>query len=351
MNYQGGFETFREATKYMFRSPSLSDVLFVVLLFSSAVGLLIILPYLLSKYRAKMDIKKDFFNMGSSLGLEKEEIELLWKCADTTKEPIKVLQTKAVFEKCVSRLVREDASRMEMVTKIRKKLKFDSLPWFLPLSSTRDIDLYQTGFITYENNAYGSAVWEKNELELHVALLDEPLKPIQPGDRVKFSFLREDDGRYYFQSEVLRTYRDGTKLIIVLPHTDQLSKIQLRESLRWKVKIPAKVHIYKDADTLSLEEPEDLIEATIEDLSIHGVKLCFSGFVDVEVGQKAYLNFTLKSYPIKVLGTVRNVRRGTGKTCLGIRFENLSSRDEDYIRKFIIEEQRELLRAYKIGET
>ncbi|MEJ7553746.1 MAG: hypothetical protein WKI48_03260, partial [Aquificaceae bacterium] len=69
MNYQGGFETFREATKYMFRSPSLSDVLFVVLLFSSAVGLLIILPYLLSKYRAKMDIKKDFFNMGSSLGL------------------------------------------------------------------------------------------------------------------------------------------------------------------------------------------------------------------------------------------------------------------------------------------
>ncbi len=350
MNYQGGFETFREATRYMFRSPSLSDVLFVVLLFSLAVGFLIVLPYIWSRYRAKIDLKKDFFNTGRSLGLEKEEINLLWKCANVTKEPIKILQTKAVFERCISKLVKEDASKIEMVSQLRKKLRFDSLPWFLPLSSTKDIDLYQTGFITYENNAYGSAVWEKNELELHIAMLDTPLRPVQPGEKVKFSFLREGDGRYYFQGNVLRTYRDGTKLVVVLPHTDQLSKIQLRESLRWKVKIPAKIHIYRYGTALSLEEPEEFIEGTIEDLSVQGIKVCFSSFTEARVEERVFIYFEIKSYPIRVFGTVRNVRSSPNKTCMGVKFENLNKADEDYIRKFIIEEQRELLRAYKMGE-
>ncbi len=350
MEYQGGFETFREATRYMFRSPSLSDVLFVLLLFSLAVGFLIILPHLWSRYKAKLSLRKDFFNTGRSLGLETEEINLLWKCASTTKEPTKIMQAKKVFERCISRLVKEDASKIEMVTHIRKKLKFDSLPWFLPLSSTKDIDLYQTGFITYENNAYSSAVWEKNELELHIALLDSPLKAIQTGERVKFSFLREEDGRYYFQSNVIRTYRDGTKLVVVLPHTEQLSKIQLRESLRWRVRIPAKIHIYRNAGIFSLEEPEDLMEGTVEDISPQGIRLCLSSFIEVRVGERVYVYFELKSYPVRVFGTVKNIRSSINKTCLGIRFENLGKANEDYIRKFIIEEQRELLRAYKMGE-
>ncbi|MEJ5338962.1 MAG: PilZ domain-containing protein [Aquificaceae bacterium] len=350
MEYQGGFETFREATRYMFRAPSLFDVLFVLMGLSLAVGFLIVFPYLWSRYRARMDLRKEFFNMGKSMGLDGEEILLLWKCANITREPVKIMQTKAVFERCISKLVKEDSSKIEMVAQIRRKLRFDSLPWFLPLNSTKDIDLYQTGFITYEGHAYSSAVWEKNELELHIAMLDGPAGPIQPGGKVKFSFLREGDGRYYFQGDILRTYRDGTKLVLVLPHTDQLSKIQLRESLRWRVRIPARIHIYRNNSLLSLEEPEDTIEGTIEDLSVQGVRVCLSGFVEVKGGEKVYLNFELKSYPIRTLGTVKNVRGGVDRTCLGIKFENLSKTDEDYIRKFIIEEQRELLRTYKMGE-
>lgn len=351
MEYQGGFETFKEATRYMFEAPSLFDVLFVLMALSLAVGFLIVFPYLWSRYKAKMDLKKEFFNVGYSMGLDKEEIGLLWKCANMTREPIKIMQAKAVFEKCISKLVKEDASKIEIVTRIRRRLKFDSLPWFLPLSSTKDIDLYQTGFITYENNAYSSAVWEKNELELHIAMLDGPVRQIQPGERVKFSFLREGDGRYYFQSNVLRTYKDGTKLVVVLPHTEQLTKIQLRESLRWRVRIPARIHIYRSGVVPLLEEPEDTLEGMVEDISVQGAKVCLQSFIEVKVEEKVFVYFELKSYPIKALGTVKNVRGGIDRTCVGIKFENLSKADEDYIRKFIIEEQRELLRAYKMGET
>lgn len=351
MEYQGGFETFREATRYMFEAPSFSDVLFVLTVFSLAVGFLIIVPYLWSRYSAKIELKKEFFSMGRSIGLDGEEVSLLWKCASMTKEPVKVFQAKAVFERCISKIVKEDTSKIEMVTQIRKKLRFDGIPWFLPLTSTKDIDIYQTGFITHENDAYSSAVWEKNELELHIALLDIPTKPIQPGEKVKFSFLREGDGRYYFQSGILRTYMDGSKLVLVLSHVDQLSKVQLRESLRWRVRIPARIHIYRNGTQPSSQEPADTIESIIEDISIQGVRVCLSSFLEVKDEEKVFLYFELRSYPIKTFGTVKNVRSGMDRTCLGIKFDSLSRADEDYIRKFIIEEQRELLRAYKMGET
>lgn len=350
MKYQGGFDTFKEATRYMFETPSLSDVLFILFTLSLVIGLLIILPYLWSRYKAKLDLKEDFFNTGKYLGLEGEEISLLWKCAQTAKEPVKIMQSKAVFERCISKLVKEDASKIELVTQIRKKLRFDSLPWFLPLSSTRDIDIYQTGFITYGNNAYSSAIWERSELELHIVMLDEPPEPIQANDKVKFSFLREGDGRYYFQSKVLRTYRDGAKLVIVLPHTEQLSKVQLRESIRWRVKIPGRIHIYKEDSVSLTEEPKDSMECVIDDLSVQGVRVCIPGFVEVKDEEKVFVYFELKSYPIRVIGTVKNVRSGVEKTCLGIRFENLKEMDERQISKFITEEQRELLKAYKMGE-
>lgn len=350
MNYQGGLDTFREATRYMFEAPSISDVLFVLLGLSFAVGSLIVLPYIWSKYMSHMDLKKDFFNTGRSLGLSEAEISMLWKCASKTKEPVKVLQVKAVFERCINKLAREDVSKIDLITEARKKLRFDTLPWFLPLTSTRDIDLYQTGFITISNTAYSAAVWDRNELELHIALLDTPPGGLQIGDKVKFSFLREGDGRYYFQSEVTKNYIEGGKLVLVLQHTHQLSKIQLRESLRWRVKVPVKVQILHGAVSAVPDNLEEAKDAVIEDISVQGARVCFRGFVEISEETKIYMVFQLKKYSMKALGTVKNVRSSADKTCLGVKFEDISDVDEDHIRKFITEEQRELLKAYKMGE-
>ncbi len=350
MNYQGGFETFKEATKYMFESPSLYDVIFVVVGFVFAVGLLIVFPYMWSRYKARIHLKEEFFSTGKNVGLSLPELSLMWKCAKAMDEPTKVLYNKAVFEKCVNKLVKEDISVIEQVSHIRKKLRFDSLPWFLPLSSTKDIDVYQTGFLSFEDVAYSAAVWDKNELELHIAILDIVIKAPKEGDKVKFSFLREDDGRYYFQSEVIRTYKDGTKLVVVVPHTDQLSKIQLREHLRWKVNIPAKVFFGLDKMKFFEEEPEEYIDAVIEDISPQGAKVCVQRFIEAKLEDKIILQFELKSIPIRTVGTIKNIRTGFEKVCFGIKFESIGKAEEDFIRRFILEEQREILKAYKMGE-
>lgn len=346
MKYQGGFETFKEATRYMFETPSLSDVLFVIAGLSMAVLFLIVFPYLLSKHRMKKNLEREFFEAGNSAGLNEEEINLLWKCAKRIREPIKVMRIKYAFEKCVSELIKQDISAIDSISLIRRKLGFDALPWFLPLSSTRDIDIYQTGLLSHEGHAYSSAVWEKDEVELHIALLDNPVKDIRKGDRVKFSFMREGDGRYYFNAEVLRSYMDGVRLVLVLPHTDQLSKIQLREELRWKTRLPAKISIYKSDSSQTVEES---FEGTIEDISPGGVRFCVQKYVEVKVDQKVFVSFELKSYTIEAFGTVRHVKACPEKTCFGIKLEGLKDFQRDIIRKFLIEEQRKLIRTYRIG--
>ncbi|RMH80700.1 MAG: PilZ domain-containing protein [Acidobacteria bacterium] len=353
MKSQGGFETFREATRYMFEAPSLYDVFYVILGFALAIGFLILFPYLWSRYKLTLETKREFFKMGKNLGLNTDEIEVLWKYASDKKEPVKVFQSKGIFERCVSEIVRENSSKIDMISTIRSKLRFNTLPWFLPLSTTREIDIYQTGFVTYKGNAYSAAVWDKNERELHIALLDKPIEGIGQGEQIKFSFLREGDGRYYFQSEVQEVYREGSKLVVVVPHLEKLSKIQLRESLRWKVHIPAKLYVYTDSRVTYLEEPreEELLDCTVEDISTSGLNVCTRASVFVMEGYKVFLCFELKGYPIRVFATVRNLREGYDKRCMGVKFDNLSKANEGFIRKFIIEEQQELLRAYKMGET
>lgn len=354
MKYQGGFETFKEASRYMFQ-PDLGDILLVLFGFVASLLVLIVLPYTISKYLASRSTRRGFEVIGKQMGLNKEEIALLYKCASTLEDPNKVFHSKYVFERCAGKLVKESSDNIPVVVSVRKKLKFEHLPWFLPLATTRDIELYQTGFISYKGKSYSAAVWEKTEEDLKIAILDRTSEFPQPGDRVKFSFLREDDGRYYFEVEVLNTYLEGGKVILVIPHTEKLSKIQLWESMRWKVSIPAQVFFFNrkvPAEELSLikELPdESFVEGTIENISTGGVRVCFKRFVSAKEGDSLLLEFEWKGQLFKnILAEVRHITGSTDRTCFGLKFLAFKKAYEDTIRKLIIEEQREALRAYKM---
>jgi hypothetical protein len=161
LNYQGGFETFKEATKYMFQTD-LTDIMLVLFGFVASVVVLVVLPYTVSKYLASRSVRREFEVVGKQMGLNEEEIALLYKCASTLKEQNRVFYSKYVFERCVGKIVKERSDNIPIIVSIRKKLKFENLPWFLPLATTRDIEVYQTGFVSYKGKSYGAAVWEKN---------------------------------------------------------------------------------------------------------------------------------------------------------------------------------------------
>ncbi len=356
MRSQGGFETFKEATRYMFQ-PNLGDILVFIFGFIASVLILIFLPYAISRYLASRYVKREFEVVGKQMGLNDEEISVLYRCASALREPNKVFHSKYVFERCASMLAKENLDNIPIVVNLRKKLNFEHLPWFLPLATTKDIEVYQTGFISYEEKAYNSAVWEKSESELKIAILDRISESPQPGDRVKFSFVREGDGRYYFEGEVLNAYIEGGKVILVLPHTEKLGKIQLRESIRWKVSIPARVFFFNrkvlPEEFAFMERPADelFIEGTIKDISTGGVRVCFERFVEAKEGDSLLLEFEWKGQSFgEVFAEIRNILSSTNRTCFGVMFLGLKKTYEETIRKLIIEEQREAIKAYKIGK-
>ncbi len=354
MKYQEGFETFKEASRYMFQTD-LTDILLVLFGFVASVLVLIVLPYTISRYLASKSARREFEVIGKQMGLNEEEIALLYKCASTLEDPNKVFHSKYVFERCAGKLVKESSDNIPVIVSVRKKLKFEHLPWFLPLATTRDIELYQTGFISYKGKSYGAAVWEKTEEDLKIAILDRTSEFPQPGDRVKFSFLREDDGRYYFEVEVLNTYLEGEKVILVIPHTEKLGKVQLRESIRWKVSTPARAFFFnrkvKAEELYLIEEPPDesFVEGTIENISTGGVMICFKRFVSAKEGDSLLLEFEWKGRLFKnILAEIRHTKSSTDRTCFGLKFLNLKKTHEEAIRRFIAEEQREALKAYKM---
>jgi c-di-GMP-binding flagellar brake protein YcgR len=354
VKYQGGFETFKEASRYMFQ-PDLGDILLVLFGFVASVLVLIVLPYAISKYLASRSARRGFEVIGKQMGLNEEEIALLYKCASTLEDPNKVLYSKYVFERCAGKLVKESSDNIPIIVSVRKKLKFEHLPWFLPLATTRNIELYQTGFVSYKGKSYDAAVWEKTEEDLKIAILDRAPEFPHPGDRVKFSFLREDDGRYYFEVEVLKTYLEDGKVILVIPHTEKLDKVQLRESIRWKVSISARAFFFNrkvQAEELSLIEElpeESFLEGIIENISTGGVRVCFKRFVSAKEGDSLLLEFEWKGQLFKnILAEIRYIMGSTNRTCFGLKFLNLKKDYEDTIRRFIIEEQKEVLKTYKM---
>jgi hypothetical protein len=183
-------------------------------------------------------VKKEFEAIGKHLGLNKEEIALLYRCARTLENPEEVFHNRCMFERCAGRLVKENVENIPIIVSIREKLRFRC---HLPLDTTKDIELYQTGFVVYKGKMHDAVVLEKTEEELKIAILDRVSEVPQPGEQVKFSFFREDDGRYYFEAEVLNTYIECGKVILTVSHTEELGKIQPKKNFRTlPASLPAK---------------------------------------------------------------------------------------------------------------
>jgi len=202
-----------EASRYMFKGPTGREIaiFFIVLTVTLVV---ISVPYIWGRISRLKDIEKAFFMRGRSLGLSREEIQLLWNYARRFPyDPQMIYDNKSLFEKVVSRIVREDFAGVRLIPSIRAKLRFDTVPWFIPLTNTRDIDLYQTGKLVVDGIYIDAAVWDKTETELHIVVLEALPRPVRIGESVKFHFVRENEGRYSFESVVRDKYTEGDRLV------------------------------------------------------------------------------------------------------------------------------------------
>lgn len=344
MDAQPGIDTFIEATRYLSRGPSPQEILILILVGSAFISLVAILVIYM-KVKEKAKAKEFFLSRAKDINLTFEETELLWKYLKTFPiNPNLIFENKVLFEKVVDKIVKNgDPEEIKLISAIRMKLRYSSLPWFIPLTTTRDIEVYQIGHIVIGNQKVEAYVFDKDEEYIYIALL-EPAN-VKVGDRIQFLFLRENDGRYSFEGTVDKIFMDKGRIVLTIKHTDKLNRVQLRQSIRWKVKIPVSF-------TILTKEGEDIkLEGTIEDISIRGVRVCYQGNINIKEGQKVILDFILKSYKFNnLLGTVVYKVVYKKGICMGIRFEEISRKEEEIIERFILDEQRKLLKTYKMGE-
>lgn len=347
MEAQSGFDTFVEATRYLFRGPSPREIFILVIVFL-LFSLSIAIPFLYMRISRRRELKKIFLSHAKDYDLSEEEAELLWRYASRLPiNPLLVFEKKVIFEKVVDEIVKNgDPEEIRMIPVIRMKLRYDTLPWFIPLSTTRDIDVYQTGTLMAGEHRTEAYVYDKDEEYIYIALMS-PI-PVKVGDRVKFFFIRENDARYALEGEVEKVFTEAGRTVIALRHTDKITRIQLRESIRWKVDIPVRFRFGENLQSLSQEEYEGIIE----DISVRGVRLCYPGNLPLKEGDFVLLEFKLRNYEFKgLIGRVMYKKVYEKKTCYGIKFEDITRKEEQAIEQFILEEQRKLLRSYKLGET
>ena len=348
MQIQTGFDRFVEATRYMFRGPSPQEI-FIFLVVFSLFLVMVSLPLIYLSYQRKKTLRNIFFSRAKDYDLTEYETEMLWKyVSNMGVNPTLIFESKTFFEKVVSKVV-EGGNREEIKTvpSIRTKLRYDTVPWFIPLTTTKDIDLYQTGTVIIGNTHIDAYVYDKDEEFLYIALL-EPY-PIKVGERITFFFIRENDARYSFEAIVDQVFTENERTIIAIKHTDKLYRVQLRENIRWKTHIPAKFTFGRKLEDLG--EPQ--YDGIIEDISVKGARLCFEDInLPVKENYFVLLEFTLKGYKFKnLIGRVMHKILYEKKMCVGIKFEEISRQEEKAIEHYILEEQRKLIKMYKLGES
>ncbi len=322
-------------------------LLIVILFFIT--GLILFYVDKIKDFLSKRYLKKLFFVYAEDVGLTKEETEILWRYANKLKrDPFLVLEFKAPFEKVIDLYIKENPDFDEgVIRRIRRKLGFDKIPPFVPLVSTKDIDIYQTGNLISEGRKiYPVALYEKDELYMYWWLIDrKPPFDFDRGSKVRIRFIRKDDAIYAFEGIVEDIFEEDGKYIVKIPHTFKLEAINRREEFRVREKLPLLI------ETETIEGKKVKIGTETTDISIDGLSFCIPILEvrDKKLGIQKEIDIMLRieDKEVHTKAVIKNVRESGHNMCFGVRFEEISKEDREVIKQFINKKQKELIKKYR----
>jgi len=327
-----------------FPSAKTETILVFVLIITGLI-LFFILAGLVREYLKRKRLQHSFFKEALERGLTEKEAWILWKYSlELGRDPFLSLEFKAPFEKIVDLYLTKDPHPDEnLVQEMRVKLGFDYVPYFVPIVSTKDIDIFQTGKLHLPNDGTVEvALIDKDERFMFWAIIEtERPVPVEElrGKKVSISFIRKGDGIYKFEAPVEEVSREGDKVVLKLPHTFELTRYQRREYARVEVEVPALVGVRTESGEVRWHRGE------IVDISAGGAKVCISLNElekEFQPGAEVILKFTLAGREFKPRSTVVNVYPRRHSTCYGVKFENLTTEEQKAIHDFVKKEQKKL---------
>ncbi|WP_457640782.1 flagellar brake protein [Persephonella sp.] len=341
-------ESFRQATE-----QDITSILILIFIILAVLFLFLLGFYFRKSIKNKL-MKKLFIRNLKEKNIPEKGGEIIWKYSRKLgRDPFLALEFKAPFEKVISLYVEENPNYdEELIKTMRKKLGFDICPSFVPLSSTKDIDIFQSGKVTTENKeVFNAAVYDKDEKFIYWYLIDVYSNlPHLKGKNVRITLLRRGDAIYKITSNVIDVYVETGKTILKLPHTFDMERIQRREHARIDVEIPAvveKIEVYPNG----LEKVRR-IEGLIADISVGGSRFCIPADRRIEanlnINDDITLIFHMEGRNLKLEGVIVNIYERKTTVCYGIKFKKVSKTDENVLSDFIKKEQKRMMRTLQM---
>ena len=345
------FETLKLAAEH-WTQTDLTSILIIVF-FILGVMIILVGGILLQKFMKSKNIHSYFFNYAKERGLSDKEAKILWEYSQKMgRDPLLVIEFKSPFEKVVDLYIKTDPNpKEELVQDMRKKLGFNIVYNFIPLSLSKDIEMFQNGkMIIAGKQAFDIALYDKDEKFMYWLLIDvRSREGLEPDSPVKVTFLRKGDAIYNFESTILEIIQEGHNIIIKLPHTFEMNRIQRREFPRVETDIPAMIGKIK-----FVEGNEEIIwhPGRILDISASGAKFCIpteeKEDVKLSIGEIVIIKFELAGEKYEIEANIENKDEREVSLCYGLKFKNVKDKVKDKIFEFVQKEQRKMAKLARM---
>jgi len=345
------FETLKLAAEY-WTQTDLTSILIIVF-FILGVIIILIGGILLQRIIKSKNIHSYFFNYAKEKGLTDKEAKILWEYSQKMgRDPLLVLEFKSPFEKVVDLYIKSDPNAKEsLVQDMRKKLGFNVVYNFIPLSLSKDIEMFQNGKMAIDGKqTFDVALYDKDEKYMYWLLIDiKSREGLKPGLPIKVTFLRKGDAIYNFESTILEIIQEGHNIIVKLPHTFEMNRIQRREFPRVETDIPAMIGQLK---TIDGNEKMVWQTGSILDISASGAKFCIpseeKNEVRFSIGDIAIIKFELSGEKYEIEANIENKDEREVSLCYGLKFKNVKDKIKDKIFDFVQKEQRKMAKLARM---
>ncbi|MRI83776.1 MAG: PilZ domain-containing protein [Nitratiruptor sp.] len=340
------FETLKIATQYWHGDQETTTL--IVIIFVLIFVILLLTGFLLQRYLKSKNAKAFFVKFAKERQLTDKEIEILWEYAQKMeRDPMLVLEFKAPFEKVIDLYVKSDPNAdQQLIADMRKKLDFLTQSPYIPLITTKDIEIFQNGRLIFDHKAIDVALYDKDERFMYWLVVDGQLpEGLHPGQLVKIIFVRKEDGIYTLTLPVEEIIQEGEKVLIKLPHTFELYRTQRREYPRIKLDEPVEVFI---EDPQSKEQKRFL--GRLRDIGAGGGRVCFPGGIDelkrLHYGDTLLLRFKLDDTLFQLHFKILERDLKPKLLCFRGSFVDIDEQTKGEIMEYV---QRELLKAAQLN--
>jgi len=226
---------------------------------------------------------------------------------------------------------------------LRKKLGFHQLPMETKITSTRQLSGGIKPFIAPKGSDLRVPVKivEVSEENWTVQCSDESPAWLNQANELRLCFVRASDAEYELTAKIV-SYHTG---IIILQHTLQLTRKQLRNWVRVDVNLPCKVQVEKLPQPLPEGAPLKGSTQSGKITDISGGGVCLRCPEPLPQGTLVLLNFDLPSTPIRQIKAeilFQGVYENAGKQHYihRTKFFNLDTNLQERIVRFIFEKNR-----------